>query len=204
MPASGTPRQQGRDDPEVVAKLAVLIQRLSSRILMDSLNVRADISKALCYDVALHWLHDIERLRRDGDDTIRPAKHVAYMAFWFRKLKPLSNAYHLRDILQAGAHPAPPTREILNVNERVAIWIAFEQLSDFAEAGNLVLCGTPDTVYPYDPEKFRKAVERYRNQKLGPQGKTVLEALLYDMRYKAFGPQHLVHIFDQFVFNLFH
>jgi hypothetical protein len=33
-------------------------------------------------------------------------------------------------------------------------------------------------------------------------GKTVMDKLIYDMRYRPFGPHHLVHIFDQFIFGL--
>lgn len=193
-------------DPEV-ARLAIALQQATSKLLTETMEIRADLSKALFYDVALHWKGDVDRIRKVDVKGIRPAKHVAYLAFWIRKIKPVSNAYSaaLHQEHRKAGRPMPSSAEIVNINERVAIRLAFQQLGSFAQAGQLFIhhdAKGEDIRIDYDETRFVTALERYCHQKLALDGKCVLETLLSDMRYRTFGPHHLVHIFDQFVFNL--
>lgn len=171
------------------------------------MDVRANLSKGLFYDAALHWKADMDRLRKADDKGIRPAKHVAYLAFWIRKIKPITDAYKVEAVrnYKTQGRAVPAEEEITDINERVAIRLAFEHLAGFARNGELLFHDETqgeDRRITYNKQKFRDAVKRYSQQKLGVDGKCVLDTLIHDMRYRAFGPHHLVHIFDQFVFNL--
>lgn len=169
------------------------------------MNVHADLSKALFYDLAFHWRRDLDRMQ--DDKGIRPAKTAAYMAFWIRKTKPISNAYALATIQAYKNKIIPFTEEITNINEKVATRLAFQIIAQCAEKGFLKIHDSQtnqDIPLVYNRKKYEEAVSGYCNQKLGLDGKSVLEVLIYDMRYRAFGPHNLVHIFDQFVFSLTH
>jgi hypothetical protein len=191
-----------------ITRLAGSLQCASSKILRESMGIRADLSKNLFFDAALHWKEDMDRLYKKDDKGIRPAKHVAFMAFWIRKIKPITGAYYHHTVMQYATQGKciPPEEEIIDVNERVAIRLAFDQLAGFAENGELLFHDGEtgqDRKLAYDKASFMQAVDRYCRQKHGVDGKCVLETLIYDMRYRSFGPHNLVHIFDQFVFRLF-
>jgi hypothetical protein len=194
-------------DPEAIAELAEWLHGFICKYLHVHLAVEAEISKAQLYDIAWRWKIDMNRISRSAKSGVRPAKHSAYLAFWIRKLKPISQAYFLRDIKSALAAKSSvdPTREIIDINERAAIRMAFSYLGGFGKAGKIVIHNASDDKFlalKYEDSKYRQSVESYLNKKLGINGMTVSEKLIDDMRYRSFGPHHLVHIFDQFVFGL--
>lgn len=193
-------------DPKDVALLACSLYSGSVNILKE-MRVRANLSKALFFDAALHWLGDSARLMAREPKGIRPAKHVAYLAFWIRKIKPISRAYPVAvwaAAANAGTLP-DPTYEIVDINERLAIKYAFEVLADFSKNEKVTIhtSGEDDAhSLKYNEGLYKDFVTKYCEQKLGNSGKTVFETLVHNMRYRTFGPHHLVHIFDQVVFGL--
>ena len=192
---------------EKMASLAMRLQQMTSRLLIQDFKVKADLSKALFFDIARPWGNDIELISDQDSDGIRPAKYVAYLAFWYRKIKPISFAYNFSDIEAARANgfPPAPALEIVDINERLAIKVAFELLSDYVKAGKAIVhdgSNEDGYVVHYDPEGYRAAVMNFCSRKLGVDGDTVSGVLIRDMRYRSFGAHHLVHLFDQFVFSL--
>lgn len=193
-------------DPEAITELAEWLHGFICKYLRH-LAVEAEISKAQLYDVAWRWKIDMNRISKSAKSGVRPAKHSAYLAFWIRKLKPISRAYYLHDIKSAmtANNSIDPTKEIIDINERAAIRMAFAYLAGFGKAGKIIIHDTSDDKFlalKYEDLKYRESVDAYLKKKLGLNGMTVSEKLIDDMRYRSFGPHHLVHIFDQFVFGL--
>lgn len=88
-------------EPEAIAELAEWLHGFICRYLRAHLAVEAKISKARLYDIAWRWKTDMNRISRSAKNGVRPAKHSAYLAFWIRKLKAISQAYFLRDMESA-------------------------------------------------------------------------------------------------------
>lgn len=179
-------------------------QNASFIILRDVMGVNAKLSNALFYDLALHLQEDIKRQEPVAENNgTRPAKFAAYLAFWLRKVKPVSNAFYVSTAQKYGGRP-PVYEEIVDINEKLAIRLAFTYLRAFNEMGDLKIhVDGRDRKIRYDKAIFRKEVRDFCHQKLGNDGKDVLETLITDMRYRTFGPHHLEHLFDQFVFRLY-
>lgn len=98
-----------------------------------------------------------------------------------------------------------PTSEIIDINEQAAIRLAFAHLAGCCQHGKIVAydhIAQEFSILTYEDKAFSNLVHKYLSQKLDPDGKTVMDSLIYDMRYGAFGPHHFIHIFDQFVFSL--
>lgn len=193
--------QSGGKDKEV-AKKALKWQKVSQQIVCDEMNVHANYSRALFHDLFLRYMSDIDKQSEHDDSDVRPAKRAAYLAFWIRKVKPISNAYYLDDIHQNGRN-TPWTSEIVDINERLAIRLAFWFICAFNQMGKLKIHkNDDDKAIPFDEKIFKKVMSEYCNQKLGIDGKSVLETLIHDMRYRSVGPHNLAYLFDQFVFRL--
>lgn len=193
-------------EKEGITKLAQSMQAQISKLLRNKMDVRADISRAVVYDVMDRWNYDMRRILANNSSGVRPSKHVAFLAFWIRKLKPVSHAVPARSgDIPDGMRYSSADSEILGINEHLAIWLAFERLENFVRNGKVEVAdrktGNP-RVITYDKDKFSTAVAEFCGQRLSPGGKTVIEVLVEDMRYRTFGPHHLVHLFDQFVFAL--
>jgi hypothetical protein len=174
---------------------------------LKTLGVHANISMFRLFDVVQRWERDAKRLGSEHADGFHPVKYIAYQAFWIRKLKPVSNAYRIKD-LEMG-RPSP-TREIVDINERLAIRVAVWNLLTFAETG----------LYPTErgdanavktkvkPAVLRDYIKSYLQfpdaTVKGQPGKakgTTYQNLVYNQRYRTFGPHHLVHILDQALFG---
>jgi hypothetical protein len=192
-------------DPDI-ARDAQAFHKSCHKLLSRAMNVHADLSPALFYDLALHLREDIRRQAVWDTKGIRPAKYAAYLAFWIRKIKPISLAFDAGLYVRYNRSP-PRMAEIVDINEKVAIRLAFDYISKFNEKNKLTVhkvesghCG--DCVIEYNKEKYKRIMNDFCYQKLANDGKCVLETLISDMRYRTFGPHHLVHLFDQFVFRL--
>lgn len=194
-------------DPAKAMDLAINLQRATGKLLSERMGIRADLSRQLFLDIAVNWFRDFDRIKLDETKGVRPARLIAYLMFWIRKVKPVSAAYREADIRAAlsSGRAVPSSKEIIDINERVAILLAFEFLADYAKGKSIIVYDASqgmDRPYVYDRARFDAAVDRYLNQRLGSDGKSALQTLIRDMRYKAFGPHNLVHLMDQFVFRL--
>lgn len=151
-------------------------------------------SRAQFYELAVRYLIDAERFSADEPDGVRPSKHVGFIAFWIRKLKPIGFAY------------SADGDEIVDINEQFALFVAFEMLSDFARASQIIIhdidADTNRTLV-YDEKRFRRCIDRFCGQKVDLNGIAMFDRLVRDLRFRTFGPHHLVHLFDQFVFWMF-
>ena len=190
-----------------IAELAEWLNQLVRRYLRQQRPIKAEVSIALLYDVATYWKSDTRRIQAFETNGMRPTEHAAYLAFWIRKLKPISQAFYLCDVdtSQTAGTPIDPTKEIIDINERAAIRLAFAHFAGCCKHGKIIT-HSPVTgeflALKYEDSAFGSSVQKYLGQKLDMNGKTVMDKLIHDMRYRSFGPHHLVHIFDQFIFGL--
>jgi hypothetical protein len=196
-----TPRKV---DPAVAFELGEWLFHFTSRYLDHGRQIKAVVSKSLLNDVALRWKIDTARI---GAEHIRPAEYAAHLAFWIKKLKPISQAYHLQDMEAArkAGIPVNPSMEIIDINEQAAIRLAFVHLAGCAKNGQVTIHNKAlgdFCVLSYDDQMYKASVQKFLSQKLDLDGRSVSDKLIEDMRYRSFDAHHFVHMFDQFVFGL--
>jgi hypothetical protein len=96
--------------------------------------------------------------------------------------------------------------EVTDINERVAIMLAFKQLLEYIQAGTIVTPSggvfTPATPLMVGFENAKAIISGYISSSHSNEKETNFENLVYNLRYRTFGPHHLVHIIDYIVFSL--
>jgi hypothetical protein len=200
---------------------AVELSKIVQGILISKkFEADADVSIPVMFDVIYRWERDTKRIEQMHDRGVHPVKFIAYQAFWIRKLKPISGAYkrkHLDSALEMGKEEARQfllTKEIKDINERVAIQVAAKQLLTYAREnvfpapyqGNVVGVNSLDPThlreYIADYMNFPSSGDRYAG---GPSDRKTDEAnyrnLIYNQRYRTFGPHHLTHVFETILFG---
>jgi hypothetical protein len=191
-------------DPATAFELGEWLFHFTSRYLDHSRQIKAVVSKSLLNDVAMRWKIDTVRI---AAEHIRPAEYAAHLAFWIKKLKPISQAYYLRDVeaaREAGV-PVNPSMEIIDINEQAAIRLAFVHLAGCAKKGQVTIhdkASDEFCVLSYDDQMYKASVQSFLSQRLKLGGGSVSDKLIEDMRYRSFDTHHFVHMFDQFIFGL--
>ncbi len=184
-----TPTQQARWVRRHTPALYTAIETI-----LDELELDADISYPICEEVIIHQFRDIERLYVTHHVLVHPTKHCSYMAFWVRKLKPVSNAYP-KCVNSEDEQGVPSLEfELTDVNERVAVFIALQILHLYIELGDIAFPAkyTKDQLL----EKFSQTISEYltstveSDMSMGNR----FSAIIYDMRFRTFGPHHLTHV----------
>jgi len=165
------------------------------QILREDLQCFGIVSLANCHDVIVHLHRDIDRLYALHQKLVHPAKHVAYAAFWIRKIKPVASAFYLSDIDDAkkGGRLVDEGREVADINERIALFYLWRLIETYVAERQIALPAGLST------EKYIKNISSVfqdfvADRSLGPALNNRFQAVLYDMRYRTFGPHHLVHI----------
>jgi hypothetical protein len=183
------------DSRKQIIKHAGQLRYTLDVILREDLKCIGTVSLACCYDVIEHHSRDIERLYAVHQKLVHPSKHIAYAAFWIRKLKPIDSSYPLSEIEEAinSDRPINESLELRDVNERICLWYTFRLLSSYVSRGYIKV---PSGL---SVEKFTKNIESVfvdfiTEQTEGPVLSDRFEAHVYDMRYRTFGPHHVVHL----------
>jgi hypothetical protein len=165
----------------------------SIKDVLIELDVRAAVSFPVCEEIIIHHGRDIDRLYATHHQYVHPTKHCSYLAFWIRKLKPISDAYPLSAI----EDPIPFSESITDINEKVALFIGLRSLCKYVRDGDITL---PKML---SEEKrisiFTKLTEEYLDSSAedGMSMGNRFVMLTYDMRFRTFGPHHLTHVFTQ-------
>jgi hypothetical protein len=184
----------------VLSETQIVIAAQDLRLTLDQI-LREDmgcfgiVSLAHCHDVIVHLHRDIDRLYALHQKLVHPAKHVAYTAFWIRKVKPVASAFHLSDIDEARKKGSVVDEglEVTDINERIALYYIWRLVETYVVEEQIQ---TPPNL---TTNKFIKRLSKvFRNFvddiSPGPTLNNRFEAVVYDMRYRTFGPHHLVHI----------
>ncbi|CAA7616805.1 hypothetical protein MTBLM5_20233 [Magnetospirillum sp. LM-5] len=185
-------------------------QAQNLRIIMQDclaeLAIQGRISMAVTLDVIRRWRRDVLRLEDGQPKGVHPVKYIAYQVFWIRKLKPVSDAYRISDLKQREAlgDRVLATREIITINERLAVHVAVKSLRRWATTGKYPLPkgGDGEQWTPLDVTILDEHLHEYLKFPDQPERKgSTYENLIYNQRFRTFGPHHLSHILDQAVFG---
>jgi hypothetical protein len=164
-------------------------------ILREDLKCMGTVSLACCYDVIEHHSRDIERLYAVHQQLVHPSKHIAYAAFWIRKLKPVDTSYPISEVEKAlrSKKQIDKSLELRDVNERICLHYTFRLLNEYVSSGHIKPPkGTAKETFLVNIERvFRNFVN---GGDAGPVLNDRYEAIVYDMRYRTFGPHHVVHL----------
>jgi hypothetical protein len=173
-------------------------------ILSKDFDCIADVSLANCIEIIEHHFRDLDRLyvhHQHKKKLVHPSKHIAYLAFWIRKLKPIDSAFKISvlDNARNSGNELSSNDEITDINEHVSIVYAVRLIKSFVKSGHICApkgCSQDDFVAFIDI-----AAHQYLNEdeKGGPHLGSRLESLVYDMRYRTFGPHHLVHAVNHII-----
>ena len=190
---------------------AELYHYLRSQIefALEDCGFKAQISPLRLAEAVYHWQKDIARLSENQDDGVNPAKYISYFSFWIRKIKPINDAFHAMDITyESEGACAHYTKEVTDINERISLFLAMSQLLAYAKNGQL------DGVDPNDPDprvggiiaqrvlSLKSFFVRFMNfsADVGATKGSNYASLVYDMRYRTFGPHHLTTWLNQAIF----
>jgi hypothetical protein len=181
--------------PAQIAEAAHDLRFSLHEILEGDLGCYGFVSYANCYDVIFHLDRDIDRLYALHQKLVHPSKHVAYTAFWIRKIKPVSSAFFLSDMKIAEKRKAfvDEKLEVADINERVCLYYIWRSVATYIEHDQIAL---PKNI---TKDRYIENVERIfqefvADRSTGPALNNRFNEVLYDMRYRTFGPHHLVHI----------
>jgi hypothetical protein len=141
------------------------------------------ISRNVLKDVVVHYGRDLEKLHDHQKGEVSLTKRIAGLAFWIRRLKPISIAYP-----KGHRHEDD---EIQDANEQIALTIAMKLLlktachkkhlsvmKDLPESGRAVALSSFLTMYWSNHEGIN-----YTN-------------FIYSFRYRNFSPHHISLLFD--------
>jgi hypothetical protein len=164
-------------------------------ILREDLNCFGTVSLACCYDVVQHLQHDMDRLYAVHQTLVHPSKHVAYAAFWIRKLKPVDTSYHISVVEEAISNNEiiDESLEVRDINERICLYYALHLLKSY------VIRNQVQAPINLSTDQFianiEEAFPRFASEpEWGPVLPNRFEAIVYDMRFRTFGPHHVVHL----------
>lgn len=199
------------EDPEQRRlKGAQWLHQTISNTLRENLKAEAAISKQIVLDVIIHWERDMDRISAAQHGEGSATKHIAHQAFWIRKLKPISRAYRTEDLNAArrAKQAIHFSQEIVDANERVAIALACKLLIVYVEDAIFFDVTVGSNVkaapLPSAAERTKQFLREYFSQRIGGADGAIIDNLLYNMRYRTFGPHHMTQILDQAVFATIH
>lgn len=171
--------------------------------ILDENSVDADVSFKVCEEVVVHYRRDMERLYATHHKQVHPTKHCSYLAFWIRKLKPISNAFPCSSIKDEEGN-RPVGDEYTTINEQVSLFCALRSLHDYIAAGVVPLPGShaPEQWL----ERYRLAVAAYLSSDVDAELSMGdrFESLVYDLRFRTFGPHHLTHTLTHILLEATH
>jgi hypothetical protein len=164
-------------------------------ILREDLQCIGTVSLMSCLDVIEHHGRDIDRLYAFHQELVHPSKHIAYAAFWIRKLKPVGSSFPIAEVERAALEQRPVNAalEVRDVNERICLYYTFRLLTAIAKRD--VIKPTASLTRDQFIAKIRRAFDNFlAGADLGPMLGDRFQAIVYDMRYRTFGPHHVVHL----------
>ncbi len=163
--------------------------------ILQKMELNAHVSFSITKEVAIHFWRDMERLYATHHEQVHVTKACSYLAFWVRKLKPISDAIpnSIAGRFQDGDE-YPHYAEVTNVNEQAALHLAVQLLRNCIRDGRLVINErlSKSTVL----KVFDRVTLEYLTSELedGMSMGLRFDSIVYDMRFRTFGPHHLTHM----------
>lgn len=149
--------------------------------------VRVSVSRSRLADVAVHQRKDILKLMDHQGESISVTKRVAGLAFWIRRIKPITYACREND-------PSGMERDIQDINEQCAIWIATSMLLKYAESKNKYYLFSSDT-----KNNWHKDFKNYIGKYWSIDQFSKYHLLIYSLHYRNFSPHHIALLLDSIV-----
>lgn len=188
-------------DPKRANENAAWLSELILWLLENEMEATADVSIKACKDVIHHYHMDMVRHLGHQKNGIDSAKHVSYLSFWVRKLKPVACAFYAQDIA-SGVYDSRSIigRELHDINERISLLLVRYLLRGLAR--NLKLAQS-DLTSAQQEERVVEYFEMYmfRSSEATDKLKNNFEQYVYDMRYRTFGPHHLTNLVKHAIFH---
>lgn len=163
--------------------------------ILKTMKVSAHVSYSTTEEVVVHFWRDIERLYAIHHEQVNATKSCSYISFWVRKLKPISDAYPTTAISNLSDEGVPPHfAEITDINEQVAVFLALRVLRNAIEEYGAIsvvdmACGAILDIFDRVTDAYLTS-EVEDNLSMGLR----FEMIVYDMRFRTYGPHHLTHI----------
>lgn len=180
---------------------ATNLKTLLERLLTEKCQCLGRVSMHTCQEVIVHHERDLMRLGSLHPNGIHPSKHIGYLAFWIRKLKPVSNAYPLSVVSEYEDGIIPDGKEVLAINEILSIYVAKHLTISYIEDGHI-----EPTLTTNLRQQFIKNIVNLMTDVLsaridaGHMQGSVFRAFIYDARYRTFGPHHVVHFINHVLY----
>jgi hypothetical protein len=166
--------------------------------------VNAHISYPIVEEVIIHFWRDLERLYAIHHELVHVTKACSYIAFWVRKLKPISDAYP-NSIIDALAEDSLPPHfaEITDINEQVAIHLSIRLLRNCIRDHRII--DKPDIKKSEILNSFDTVVDDYLTSEIedGMSMGLRFESMIYDMRFRTYGPHHLTHFLTHIIRDVY-
>jgi len=162
--------------------------------LLQKLNTSAHVSYAITEEIAIHFWRDLERLYAIHHEQINVTKTCSYLAFWVRKLKPVSDAYPLQAYEGLDADEQPNREyEVTDINEQISLHLSLTLLRHCLEDSRITEAANIDREEIL--AAFDKVSEEYLTSVVedGMSMGLRFDSMVYDMRFRTYGPHHLTH-----------
>ena len=159
------------------------------------------VSFNVCVECSVHIHKNISRLYETHqnagnilDAKVDPLKIFANIAFWIRKLKPISSAFRVESVDE--------DVEIVDINEKLSLYLAEALVANAAYRG--LLADMKRNLDISDRAFATNIVEIFRNfddviSTSEEPTNTMRQRMIYDMRFRTYGPHHLSHVLTQVV-----
>lgn len=169
----------------------------SGKILFDP---DSYISDERMFEVASYVIRDLERLENDQNGKISITKYVAYIGFWFSKLKPIRAV----SVISADEDV---DKEVIDINENVALvlmdrvfWSIVYQNQD-AYPRTWKNCNTDACKFAANGKTIHGGCFRTKNTAyLTGHANRFRKYIVYCLRFRAVSPYFLVNYLEQSIF----
>ncbi len=184
---------------------AVQLHNLLIEILEDEIKCVGDVSLKACCEVIIHHSRDVGKLFDVQPKGVEATKFIGYLAFWVRKIKPLSNAYSIVDVAEVlddeNKDPDISWKEITQINELASIEIVKRLLHSYVvNPDSKLISGSPD-VRLQVADRALAIMDGYLTiDTAHDEFKNFKDIMVYDMRFRTFGPHHMVHIINHILY----
>ena len=193
--------EQERDDEEIAFLSRALIENTVRALELahtssGNITYREDvISEDKMLQVAIFAFRDLDRVERDHPNGISVTKYVAYIGFWYGKLKPITRVMY---------QPANGDAfEIVDVNERLALVVIERLLWRMAWGRNRYPtvwkdCQIASCSHTYEGKTLKGRCFLEKNAGfLSHQHRQHADYISYTLRHRSTSPYFLVNYLEE-------
>ena len=155
--------------------------------ILKKMSVNGHVSYRVVEEVVVHFWRDMERLYAIHHEHVHVTKSCSYVAFWVRKLKPISDAYPEKIFAIIGEDSKPPLNaEITDINEQVSIHLAIRLLRNCIRDNRVI--DIEGKTREQILKTFDEVVEDYLVSEIedGMSMGLRFQSIVYDMRFRTF------------------